>query len=140
MIGRSNCFGFSTVISKPLYRFTFVVASNTRLNKVSGVLYSKVGIKRRFNSKLIVGAFSTKNVLNDLSWGGTSTGDSFYFCPAFQASYSPSAVAEEIRKTKSVMLGKKKDRDGSASIKSRPSQLMTRNEVCCAQIIRGVMF
>ena len=110
------------------------------LSKVSGVLYSKVGIKGRFNRKLIVGAFSTKTVLNDLSRGGTNTGDSFYFCPAFQASYSPSAVAEEIRKTKSVMLGKKKDRDGSASIKSRPSQLMTRNEVCCAQIIRGVRF
>ncbi|XP_044176321.1 cyclin-dependent kinase-like 5 isoform X1 [Acropora millepora] len=53
-----------------------------------------------------------------------------------KASYSPSAVAEEIRKTKSVMLGKKKDRDGSASIKSRPSQLMTRNEQAMDQQIK----
>ena len=128
------------VFQKDISRVTFVVALSTRLSKVSGVLYSKVGINRLFNRKRIVNAFSTKIVVDDPSWGGTSTGDSFYLCPAFQASYNPSAIAEEIRKTKSVMLGKKKDRDSSASIKSRPSQLMTRNEVCCAHIIRGVRF
>lgn len=45
--------------------------------------------------------------------------------------YGSATIAEEIRKTKSVILGKKKDRDGSASVKSRPQQpLMSRNEVC----------
>lgn len=43
-------------------------------------------------------------------------------------SYGSSTIAEEIRKAKSVILGKKKDRDGSASVKSRPQQLMARNE------------
>lgn len=43
--------------------------------------------------------------------------------------YGLSTIAEEIRKTKSVILGKKKDRDGSASVKSRPQQIMARNEV-----------
>ncbi|KAL9972041.1 hypothetical protein ACROYT_G018280 [Oculina patagonica] len=44
--------------------------------------------------------------------------------------YGPSTIAEEIRKTKSVILGKKKDRDGSASVKSKPQQqpFMARNE------------
>lgn len=42
--------------------------------------------------------------------------------------YGSSTIAEEIRKTKSVILGKKKDRDGSASVKSRPQQHISRNE------------
>lgn len=43
--------------------------------------------------------------------------------------YDSATIKEEIRKTKSVILGKKKDRDGSASVKSRPQQpLMSRNE------------
>ena len=54
---------------------------------------------------------------------------SVYSLP-FQPPYGSSTIAEEIRKTKSVILGKKKDRDGSASVKSRPQQLMARNEVC----------
>lgn len=46
-----------------------------------------------------------------------------------KSTYGSSTIAEEIRKTKSVILGKKKDRDGSASVKSKPQQtFMTRNE------------
>lgn len=52
-----------------------------------------------------------------------------WFGHYFQA-YGSSTIAEEIRKTKSVILGKKKERDGSASVKSRPQQHISRNEVC----------
>ncbi|XP_058941068.2 cyclin-dependent kinase-like 5 [Pocillopora verrucosa] len=53
--------------------------------------------------------------------------------------YGSATIAEEIRKTKSVILGKKKDRDGSASVKSRPQQpLMSRNETMDLQKAKGI--
>ena len=58
---------------------------------------------------------------------------SFHFFSVFQSPYvgssSSSAVAEEIRKAKSVIMNKKKDREGSAPVKSRAQQLLSRNEV-----------
>ena len=42
-------------------------------------------------------------------------------------------MAEEIRKAKSVIMSKKRDREGSAPVRARAQQLLSRNEVECDQ-------
>ncbi|XP_032238988.2 cyclin-dependent kinase-like 5 isoform X2 [Nematostella vectensis] len=61
--------------------------------------------------------------------GGQQGGETVSWSTPKGSSSTSSAVAEEIRKAKSVIMNKKKDRDGSASFKLRTQQqLLVRNE------------